>query len=56
MTKFVPLCEGITGKIGPLVENEDFTNEPVDITIDTLVIDTTREDSGDNGWGSVMEV
>ena len=55
-TKFVTLCEGITGKIGSLVETEDFTNEPVDIPIDTLVIDMTREDSEDDDFGRVMEV
>ena len=55
-TKFVTLCEDITGKIGSLVDAEEFTNEPVDILIDTLVIDMTREDSEDDDFGRVMEV
>ena len=43
-------------KIGSLVETEDFTNESVDITIDTLVVDMTREGSECDDWGTVMEV
>ena len=44
-TKFVNLCDGISGKIGSLVEGEDFKNEPIDISIDTFVVDLTREGS-----------
>ena len=55
-TNFISLCEDISGKISSLVETEAFINEPVDIPIGALVIDTPREDSGDNDWGTVMEV
>ena len=54
-TKFIPLCEGISGKIGSLVKTEDFTDEPVDIPIDTLVIDLTRKGEH-NDWGTITEL
>ena len=53
-TKFVALCDGIYGNIGSLVEDDVFTNEPVDLTIDTLVIDMTREDTEGEERDAVM--
>ena len=55
-TKFVALCDGILGKMGELVETEVFTNKPVDIPIDTLVVDLTREEDEDIEWGTVVNV
>ena len=33
------LCDGVSGRIGEIVEDVDFTNETIDIPIDTLVVD-----------------
>ena len=55
-TTFVALCDGISGNIGSLVEDDDFTNEPVDLPIDTLVIDMTREGEESDEWGQVMMI
>ena len=55
-TKFVSLCEGISGVIGNLVETDTFTNEPIDIPIDTLVTALTRDDDPLHDWGIVYNV
>ena len=55
-TKFVSLCDGISGKMGELVETIDFTNEPVSIPIDTLVVDLTRDEDVSADWGTVHYV
>ena len=55
-TKFVSLCEGISGKIGSIVETEDFTNESVDFPIDTLIVDLTRDVGEDEDWGTVVNI
>ena len=41
-TKFVPLCEGISGDIGNLKVDDSFRYESIDLPIDTLVVDLTR--------------
>ena len=55
-TKFVSLCEGISGKIGSIVETEDFTNESVDFPIDTLIVDLTRDVGEDEDWSTVVNI
>jgi hypothetical protein len=42
-TKFVPLCEGISGTIGNLVVNGTYEEDPVAFPIYALVIDLTKE-------------
>ena len=46
-TKFVALCDGISGVMGDLVVDEDYVDEEVSLPIDTLVCHMTRGD--DNG-------
>ena len=55
-TKFVAICDGISGEIGSLAATETFTNEPVDFLIDTLVVDLTREDNLDVEFYPVVEI
>ena len=50
-TKFIPLCGGISGKIGSLVVDETYEDEEVDIPIDALVLDLTKEGDGDDENG-----
>ena len=45
--KFVPLCKGISGKIGELIVDPLYTPEPVRIPIDTLVLDLVKQESND---------
>ena len=40
-TKFVPLCEGISGEIGNLEVDDLFRYESINLPIDTLVVDLT---------------
>lgn len=51
MTKFIPLCEGISGKIGNLTIDATCQDDKVDNLIDALVHDLARideeVDSGD---------
>ena len=42
-TKFVPLCDGISGSIGSLEIDAAFVNEEVNLPIDTLVNHVSRE-------------
>ena len=51
-TKFVPICDGISGKIGSLVVDETFVDESIDLPIDTLVVDLTRDDEFVDDWGA----
>ena len=46
-TKFVPLCRGIEGTVGSLEVNENYVPEPVDVPIDTLLIDFNNQQSDD---------
>lgn len=55
-TTCVALCDGISGNIGLLVEDDDFTNKPVHLPIDNLVINTTREDTEGEEWSVVMTI
>jgi hypothetical protein len=41
-TKFIPLCEGISGTIGDLKIDETYQEEEIDIPIDALVLDLAR--------------
>jgi hypothetical protein len=43
-TKFIPLCEGISGTIaGALAIDLTYQDDEVDIPIDALVLDLTRK-------------
>ena len=55
-TKFVALCEGINGRIGSLTIDETFTDEEVDLPIDTFIVDLTGEDSFGEDIGEVVEM
>ena len=50
-TKFVPMCEGISGTIGALTVDPTYIDDEVDIPIDALVLDLARfdEEDGDSG-------
>jgi transposase len=41
-TKFIPLCEGISGTIGDLKIDETYQEEEIDVPIDALVLDLAR--------------
>jgi hypothetical protein len=43
-TKFVPLCEGISGKIGELVVDVNYEEDPIAFLVDESAIDLTTED------------
>ena len=47
-TKFVPLCNGLSGEIGNLNVDADHTPEPLVFPIDTLVLNLTNEDGFDD--------
>jgi len=49
-TKFVPLCEGISGTIGALTIDPTYQEDEIDIPIDALVLDLTRiaDEGGDS--------
>jgi hypothetical protein len=48
-TKFIPLCEGISGTIGNLEIDPTYQEEEIDIPIDALVVDLARlHDEGDD--------
>ena len=55
-TKFVALCEGINSRIGSLTIDENFTDEEVDLPIDTFIADLTGEDSFGEDIGEVVEM
>ena len=55
-TKFVQLCEGISGAIGSLEVDPDFRYESVTLPIDTLVVDLSREDVDDDEFGVIENV
>jgi hypothetical protein len=44
VTKFIPLCEGISGTIGNLKIDPTYLEEEIDIPIDALVLDLTQLD------------
>jgi hypothetical protein len=48
-TKFIPLCEGISGTIGDLKIDQTYQEEEIGIPIDALVLDLTRFDDEGNG-------
>jgi hypothetical protein len=43
-TKFVPLCDGISGTIGALVVDRDYVEDAVAFPIDALVVDLSKLD------------
>ena len=55
-TKFVQLCEGISGVIGNLEVDPKFTYESVTLPIDTLVVYFTREDADDDEFGAIENI
>ena len=50
-TIYVPICNGILGEIGSLDVDSTHTHEIVDIPIDTLVLDLTKERLEDVEFG-----
>ena len=51
-TKFLPLCEGISGPIGALIIDPTYQEDEIDIPIDALALELARineykDDSGD---------
>ena len=55
-TKFVPLCNGISGQIGSLVVDKNYVDEEFVIPIDTLVTDLTNEDNKDGAFPRAVSV
>ena len=55
-TKFVQLCEGISGAIESLEADPDFRYESVTLPIDTIVVDLSREDVDDDEFGVIENV
>jgi hypothetical protein len=48
-TKFIPMCEGVSGTIGDLTIDPTYQEEEIDIPIDALVLDLARiDDEGDD--------
>jgi hypothetical protein len=43
-TKFIPLCDGISGTIGMLVIDGDYVEDAVAFPIDALVVDLSKLD------------
>ena len=50
-TKFVPICQGISGTMGELQVDENYVAEPHDLPIDTLVLDFANNSVDDNETG-----
>jgi hypothetical protein len=50
-TKFVPLCDGISGPINALIVDPTYQDDEINIPIDALVLDLARvdEEDGENG-------
>ena len=55
-TKFGELWDVVSGDIGSFVRDEDFTNEPIVLSIDTIVVDLTKEDEEDAQWGAICDI
>ena len=47
-TKFVPLCEGISGIIGDLKIDDTFKYESVMLPIEALIVDLTKHVEDDD--------
>jgi transposase len=50
-TKFVPLCDGISGPINALIVDPTYQDDEIDIPIDALVLDLARVDEEDDDNG-----
>ena len=50
-TKFVPICQGISGTMGELQVDKNYVAEPHDLPIDTLVLDFANQGVDDNETG-----
>ena len=46
--KFIPLCDGLEGRIGALTVNENHEHDVTGISIVTLIIDLTDAVGGDD--------
>ena len=55
-TIYVPICDGISGKIGSLDVDESHTDEMCYIPIDTLVLDNTKKYSDDEDFGAFKTI
>ena len=51
-TIYIPICDGISGDIGSLVVDQNHTDDPYVLPIDTLVLDLTKNDdlNVENGY------
>ena len=45
---FVPLCKGISGKIGEVKVDSKYVGEPAKVPIDTLVLTLVKEEKEEN--------
>lgn len=50
-TKFIPMCNGISGTIGALEVDPDYQEDEVDIPIDALVLNLVHFNDGDDEMG-----
>ena len=55
-TKFVAICDGISGNIGSLLVDETFIDESVDLPIDTFVVDVTKNNDFEGELGAVRNI
>ena len=46
-TKYIPLCEGISGSIGELIVDKNYEDERVELPIDTLVLKIASDEGDD---------
>ena len=53
---YVPICDGISGKIKSLDVDESHTDEMCDISIDTLVLNSTKKYSDDEDFGAFKSI
>jgi hypothetical protein len=44
VTKFIPLCDGISGTIGTLVVDGDYIEDAIVFPIDALLVDLSKLD------------
>lgn len=55
-TKFVSLCDRVSNGIELLVVDTSFVDDRVDLPIDTLVVDLTREMIFEEDWVAVVNL
>ena len=55
LTKFVPVCRGIKGTIGELIIDKNYTPEPCEVPIDTLVLTLSKDAQEDDENAVVVQ-